>query len=99
MEIEHPAAKMMVEIAKTQEKEVGDGTTTAVMFAGKLIENAEKLLDKKIAYKAQDGIYFDIKKFPFMGTTTNTPYRDLPWNKDGVVGHGEEDFDVYQKLD
>ena len=43
-----PAAKMMVEIAKTQEKEVGDGTTTAVMLAGKLLENAEKLLDKKI---------------------------------------------------
>ncbi|MEM3113512.1 MAG: thermosome subunit alpha [Candidatus Pacearchaeota archaeon] len=48
MEIEHPAAKMMVEIAKTQENEVGDGTTTAVMLAGKLLENAEKLLDKKI---------------------------------------------------
>ncbi len=48
MNIEHPAAKMMVEIAKTQEKEVGDGTTTAVMLAGKLLENAEKLLDKKI---------------------------------------------------
>jgi len=48
MEIEHPAAKMMVEIAKTQESEVGDGTTTAVMLAGKLLENAEKLLDRKI---------------------------------------------------
>jgi archaeal chaperonin len=48
MQIEHPAAKMMVEIAKTQESEVGDGTTTAVMIAGKLLENAEKLLDKKI---------------------------------------------------
>lgn len=48
MEIEHPAAKMMVEIAKTQENEVGDGTTTAVMLAGKLLENAEKLLDQKI---------------------------------------------------
>ncbi len=48
MEIEHPAAKMMVEIAKTQETEVGDGTTTAVMLAGKLLENAEKLLDLKI---------------------------------------------------
>ncbi len=48
MEIEHPAAKMMVEIAKTQESEVGDGTTTAVMLAGKLLENAEELLDKKI---------------------------------------------------
>ena len=48
MQIEHPAAKMMVEIAKTQESEVGDGTTTAVMIAGKLLDNAEKLLDKKI---------------------------------------------------
>ena len=48
MEIEHPAAKMMVDIAKTQESEVGDGTTTAVMLAGKLLENAEKLLDMKI---------------------------------------------------
>jgi len=48
MEIEHPAAKMMVEIAKTQEAEVGDGTTTAALFAGKLLENAEKLLDKNV---------------------------------------------------
>ena len=48
MDIEHPAAKMVVEIAKSQEKEVGDGTTTAVMLAGKFLENAEKLLDMKI---------------------------------------------------
>jgi len=48
MEIDHPAAKMMVDIAKTQENEVGNGTTTAVMLAGKLLENAEKLLDMKI---------------------------------------------------
>ena len=48
MEIEHPAARMIVEVAKTQEKEVGDGTTTAVMLAGKFLENAEKLLDQKI---------------------------------------------------
>ena len=48
MDIEHPAAKMMVEIAKTQEAEIGDGTTTAVVLAGKLLENAEKLLDEKI---------------------------------------------------
>ena len=48
MQIEHPAARMMVDIARTQESEVGDGTTTAVMIAGKLLENAEKLLDKKI---------------------------------------------------
>ena len=48
MEIEHPAAKMLVEVAKTQEDAVGDGTTTAVILAGKLLENAEKLLDQKI---------------------------------------------------
>ncbi len=48
MQIEHPAARMMVEVAKTQEIEVGDGTTSAVMIAGRLLENAEKLLDKKI---------------------------------------------------
>lgn len=48
IEIQHPAAKMMVEIAKTQEDEVGDGTTTAVVLAGELLKNANDLLDKKI---------------------------------------------------
>jgi len=48
MQIEHPAAKMIVEVAQTQESEIGDGTTSAVMLAGKLLDNAEKLLDMKI---------------------------------------------------
>ncbi len=48
MEISHPSAKMIVEIAKTQEEEVGDGTTTAVVLAGELLKNAETLLDKEI---------------------------------------------------
>ena len=48
MQIEHPAAKMLVEIARTQDQEVGDGTTTVAMLAGKLLENAEILLDKRI---------------------------------------------------
>src|SRR3989338_8248547 len=48
IQLEHPAAKMIAEIAKTQENEVGDGTTTVAMLAGKLLENAEKLLDKNI---------------------------------------------------
>ena len=48
MEIDHPAAKMIVDIAKTQESEVGDGTTTAAMLAGKFLENAEKLLNKNV---------------------------------------------------
>ncbi len=48
MNIEHPAAKMIVEIAKTQEDEVGDGTTTAVVLAGELLKKAEELIDQKI---------------------------------------------------
>jgi thermosome len=48
MDIEHPAAKMMVEIAKTQDKEVGDGTTSAVVLAGELLKNAENLLEQHI---------------------------------------------------
>ena len=48
MEIENPAAKMIVEVAKTQEEEVGDGTTTAVIIAGELLKNAETLLDQSI---------------------------------------------------
>jgi len=48
MDIEHPAAKMMVEIAKTQDQEVGDGTTTAVVLAGELLKQAEELLEQVI---------------------------------------------------
>ena len=48
MDIEHPAAKMMVEIAKTQDDEVGDGTTTAVVIAGELLKNAEGLLNQGV---------------------------------------------------
>ena len=48
MEVEHPAAKMMVEVAKTQEDEVGDGTTTAVIIGGELLHEAEGLLDQQI---------------------------------------------------
>jgi len=48
IEVEHPAAKMMVEIAKTQDTMVGDGTTTAVVLAGELLRRAEELLDQNI---------------------------------------------------
>lgn len=48
MSIDHPSAKMIVEIAKTQEEEVGDGTTTAVILAGELLKRAEELLDNNI---------------------------------------------------
>src|SRR5512139_1758160 len=48
MDIEHPAGKMMVEIAKTQDTEVGDGTTSAVILAGELLKNAENLLTQGV---------------------------------------------------
>src|SRR3989344_4457370 len=48
MEIEHPAAKMMVEVAKTKNEEVGDGTTTSVILAGELLKKAEELLEQEI---------------------------------------------------
>ena len=48
MDVEHPAAKMMVEVSKAQEDEVGDGTTTAVIVAGELLKKAEELLDQDI---------------------------------------------------
>ncbi|MEM2184199.1 MAG: thermosome subunit beta [Candidatus Methanomethylicia archaeon] len=44
MDVQHPAAKMMVEISKAQDDEVGDGTTTAVVLAGELLKQAEELL-------------------------------------------------------
>ncbi|MBE0517211.1 MAG: TCP-1/cpn60 chaperonin family protein [Methanophagales archaeon] len=76
MDIEHPAAKMLVEIAKTQDEEVGDGTTTAVVIAGELLKRAEDLLEQEVhptliatgyrlaadkAYEILKGIAFDVK--------------------------------------
>ena len=48
IDVEHPAAKIMVEVAKTQDDEVEDGTTTAVVLAGELLKKAEELLDQNI---------------------------------------------------
>jgi len=48
MDVQHPAAKMLIEIAKTQDDEVGDGTTTAVILAGEFLKNAEELIREKI---------------------------------------------------
>ncbi len=48
MEVQHPAAKLLVEVAKAQDAEVGDGTTTVVVLAGTMLEKAEKLLDENI---------------------------------------------------
>jgi len=48
MDVQHPAAKMMVEVAKTQDQEVGDGTTSVVIIAGELLKLAQDLMDKQI---------------------------------------------------
>jgi thermosome len=48
IEVQNPAAKMMVEVAKTMDNEVGDGTTSAVVLAGELLKKAEELLDENI---------------------------------------------------
>jgi len=48
IDVQHPAAKMLVEVAKAQDNEVGDGTTTAAVLAGELLAKAEELLDQNI---------------------------------------------------
>ena len=48
IDAQHPAAKMMVEVSKTIDTEVGDGTTSSVVIAGSMLEKAEKLLEKNI---------------------------------------------------
>jgi len=48
LDVQHPAAKMLVEVAKAQDNEVGDGTTTAVILAGELLAKAEELLNKNV---------------------------------------------------
>lgn len=48
LDIDHPAAKMIVEVARAQDDEIGDGTTTAVIIAGELLKNAEALIDQNI---------------------------------------------------
>ena len=48
IDVQHPAAKMLVEIAKTTDNEVGDGTTSAVVLAGALLEQAESLINQDV---------------------------------------------------
>ena len=48
IDVEHPAAKMLVEVAKTQDEECGDGTTTAVILAGELLKKAEAMIEQNV---------------------------------------------------
>src|SRR5246500_3416067 len=48
IDVQHPAAKMLIEVAKTTDNEVGDGTTSSVVIAGALLEKAEELIEKGV---------------------------------------------------
>src|SRR5512137_114148 len=48
IDVEHPAAKMIIEVAKTQDDECGDGTTTAVILAGELLKKSEELIEQNV---------------------------------------------------
>jgi thermosome subunit len=84
MEVQHPAAKLLVEVAKAQDAEVGDGTTTVVVLAGKLLEQAEMLLDEGIHptiiidgfKKALDFINSTIPDIPNLVSPVNLNNRD-----------------------
>ena len=59
IDVEHPAAKMLVEVAKTQDEECGDGTTTAVIIAGELLKKAEALIEQNVHPTVITGGYRD----------------------------------------
>jgi len=82
MDIEHPVAKMIVEVARAQEDEVGDGTTTAVVIAGGLLDNAEELIDIGVhptvivqGYKAAQKKAYDFLEE--MAVTVSKEDRDI----------------------
>ncbi len=81
MEIQHPAAKLLVEVAKAQDAEVGDGTTSAVVLAGMLLDRAENLLDQNIhpttiieGYKK--ALDFALQELGNIGVKVNVEDRD-----------------------
>ena len=54
VDVQHPAAKMVVEVAKTQDSECGDGTTTSVVIAGELLKQAEDLIEREVVAVGPD---------------------------------------------
>jgi len=77
MEIQHPVARLLVELSQSQDNEVGDGTTGIVVLAGALLEQAEKLLDKGKPQITQDFIH---SKFQ-MDSTLLLKLQQKDWNK------------------
>ena len=82
MDVQNPAAKMLVEVAKAQDNEAGDGTTSAVIIAGELLSKGEELLDKNIhptviidGYKqAQEKALETLEKIAIPVDLTKTDY-------------------------
>ena len=82
MEIQHPAAKLLVEVAKAQDAEVGDGTTSAVILAGTLLDKAETLLDQNIHPTTviegfKKALDFALAELDKMGKLVNPEDREL----------------------
>ena len=84
IDVQHPAAKMLVEVSKTTDNEVGDGTTSAVVLAGALLEKAEELLDKDVHPTViVDGYSKAAKKA--MDALDDMAEKVSPENKDWLV--------------
>ncbi|WP_455367428.1 thermosome subunit beta [[Eubacterium] cellulosolvens] len=82
MDVQHPAAKMMVEVAKTQDDEVGDGTTTAVVLAGELLKEAEELLSDNIhptviVHGFKDAAEYAMKTLDQISETANIEDKEV----------------------
>ncbi|EGR31846.1 tcp-1 cpn60 chaperonin family protein, putative [Ichthyophthirius multifiliis] len=84
MYIDNPAAKILIEISKTQDEEVGDGTTTVAVFAGELLREGEKLINQKIHpqhiingwRKARDAAQYTLNKIARDNSTNETKFRE-----------------------
>jgi thermosome subunit len=96
MDVQHPIAKLLVEISKSQEEEAGDGTTTAVVLAGALLDEAEKLLEKNIH---PNGGRVGLQEGPrcgcgasAQGRSAGQPHRRRDVEEDSHHGHGRQDL-------
>jgi thermosome len=109
IDIEHPAAKMIVEVAKTQDEEAGDGTTTAVILAGELLKKAEDLVEQNIhptviasgyrqaSDKARDTLEKVATKITIKDTETLKKVSMTAMSSKSASGHREHLADISVK--
>ncbi|MCL7474737.1 MAG: thermosome subunit alpha [Methanosarcinales archaeon] len=97
MDIEHPAAKMVVEVAKTQDDEVGDGTTTAAVLAGELLKVSEELLEQDVhptiiasGYRMAADKTIEILKTIVINVDENDDEMLLKISNTAITGKGAE---------